>query len=811
MRLYEKFGDKEFHTSFATTFGIDFDAYENIVLPRLRGAGCRNNMVIADDRMLTYALNGDSLLPRHAGRLYGVAGTKASGVFHPKIFLQLGRRKGRLIIGSANLTASGLAGNLELASILACGADDSGEQRLIRQAYLYVSGQIENTRALVTQEAWMNARTPWLYGEAASGPEILSDGTRAALLTTGEESGIASRFADLIPERVSRLIVVSPYWDADLQALSYLCERLAPAEVSVLVDPDVMDFPTHAAQALDGCKLYGREGFSPGRFIHAKMLIAQTPSADHVLIGSGNCTVAALGHGSYVGSNEEACLYRRLPPSLLLDELKITEILAEPALDASSLSTPAAAEDLQLDEMQAIGPGRFECVADTLVWRPAPRYADANTKIELLNHNGALITCTLTPLGPSSDANQHFQIKDTEERPAFARAVLAGGDASALAIVSQIDQLRAAMRESQSRRAEAALHALDGETEATLALLEALDVLEKIEQEGRTSKAPKFVPRGKRASADDDPSRHKIMSYEEFVATRRPRDNGHVTGHNSLAGDDASLVRGVLNRIVGLGGAQNLEKEDDDNGLEATFHRGDETANADAAIAAGEEFDTSKEQSPEQHLAEQARRVTAQRKGTKEQVVAAAVTLQTRIKQRQMSGELSNHDMLRLRALLMVICSASYSGKAKGQKLTPLQVLPAEDDIDSWPHVIGRLLFSVFGGKQPAIRSLYFKNEHDQIPDDLIECWATCYWCLQACLNAPVGIRQKELMQRLMRPLAVLAHQLTLPTQAELIGGDVEAVMAAMNARYAATLGLKPDTAWVAHKALVDEMFARRA
>ena len=109
MKLYEQFAEKNFHTSVAATFGIDFDAYESIVLPRLRGAGCRNNIVIPDSRMLTHALDGASALPNHAGQLYTVNGASAQGVFHPKVFLQFGRRGGRLIVSSANLTASGLA------------------------------------------------------------------------------------------------------------------------------------------------------------------------------------------------------------------------------------------------------------------------------------------------------------------------------------------------------------------------------------------------------------------------------------------------------------------------------------------------------------------------------------------------------------------------------------------------------------------------------------------------------------------------------------------------------------------------------
>jgi hypothetical protein len=37
MKLYERFGERGYHTSIITSFGVDFDAYENVVLPRLRG------------------------------------------------------------------------------------------------------------------------------------------------------------------------------------------------------------------------------------------------------------------------------------------------------------------------------------------------------------------------------------------------------------------------------------------------------------------------------------------------------------------------------------------------------------------------------------------------------------------------------------------------------------------------------------------------------------------------------------------------------------------------------------------------------
>ena len=76
MKLYETFGKRGFHTSIATSFGIDFDAYENVMLARFYGAGCYNNLLAVDAGMLSLALDGGQL-PEYAGRTYTV--TPAGG------------------------------------------------------------------------------------------------------------------------------------------------------------------------------------------------------------------------------------------------------------------------------------------------------------------------------------------------------------------------------------------------------------------------------------------------------------------------------------------------------------------------------------------------------------------------------------------------------------------------------------------------------------------------------------------------------------------------------------------------------------
>tara|TARA_R110000868_G_scaffold10357_1_gene51022 strand:- start:551 stop:3025 length:2475 start_codon:yes stop_codon:yes gene_type:complete len=809
MRLYERFADKGYHTSIATTFGIDFDAYENIVLPRLRGAGCRNNMVLADGRMLTHALGGASALPRQAGRYYTATGARAMGLFHPKIFFQVGRKGGRLIIGSANMTAAGLAGNLELVAMMECEADDSGAQRLIAQAWQYLSGLIDPADPMVpAQRDWMLGRAAWLRSAApATGVVSLSDGTEAALLIADRQSGIGRRFSDLIDEPVKRLTVISPYWDERLAALSYLDERLSPLENAAIIDRETGLFPGDAANTIRNLKLYHREKFEAGRFIHAKAVIAETDSFDHLLLGSANCTVAALGKAEVAGSNDEACIYRRLPAGTAIDALGLSKLLQdEKRIEPSELEPFGLEDDIPLDALANQHPGTFSLRGTTLTWRPSAKVAAPEDQaIELLGATGSALDISPKKIEDSKPTVLRYQVEIEEELPAFAK--VDGAQNFPPAIIIQVDVLHTAIRETHSKKTENVLAQLDGETEASLALLEVLDVLEQIEEPD--SNAPGegvSIPKAQRQDDGDNAQGYKKLSYAEFVAGRRPHHAGPIL-HNSLGGSDVSIVRGFLNRIVGLNALQIAAEDDDEDYLKAAFDLGDETEDASGALEAGEEFDRPSAPLDEQAIeAEERRQKARQRKATKDQIVAAVSNFSKRIDLKQAKGQLSTRDFLRLRALLMIICAAAWKGTDKTNQngRTSLQVLPVEGDPHSWPVVIGRLLFKVFGGTNPAIRSLELDADHDQLPADLLECWATCFWCLQACLSAPVSRTEADRIEKYIKPLAVETYRLTFLSAQGFLDQSVVSVMDAMNKQYSERLGIDPNVVLSKHKACAD-------
>lgn len=813
MRLYERFADKNYHTSVATTFGVDFDAYESIALSRLRGAGCHNNLIVSDSRMLTHALAGASDLPQKAGTSYTISGTNTAGVFHPKLFLQFGRKGGRLIIGSANLTPSGLAGNLEMVGMLSCDEADSGEQQLIAQAWHYAKGFIDGEQQSVSDQLlWMQSRTGWLQSAtSAKGTVQLLDGTRAAVLLSGEPTGIAQRFTALIDEPVTRMIVISPYWDPELAALSYLAERLNPQSLAVLVDPLTREFPKDAAHRIDNLALYSRGSFREGRFIHAKAIIAQTPSADHVLFGSANCTNAALGGRNFAGSNAEACLYRELPAGSFIQALELHEVLTDDKIIApDDLSDPEQADDIPLSELAKTNPGRFEGSADSLTWHTKSIENAEGCKLSLLSNTGQPVECRIKAIASHTEHTRRFQIEYAEKRPAFAHVTFAEGNKSTLAIINWIDTLKLEVREPLRWGLQKRIDELESDTEAGLAIVEIMNELESLELNQSRQKTPISVPR---SSPDDITNQvaHKELSYEQFIAGRRPRTTGNEFSYNSLAGSDVSIVRRILNRIIGFGEVTDGQAGQKGDQPEDSFDLGDETDDAEGAMASGSEFG---KQSLKRKDTEKEKRVrrAEQRRATQEQLIKAVQHFQARIKERQDATEpLTNYDLIRLRALIMILATAAspharLSKEGKDNR-SRIRILPVEGSQNSWPMLMGRLLFTFFGGNNPAIRLLHLTDEHDQIPGDFNECWATCYWAFEACMNATLSTTEKTRIDGLLKPMAKKAFLLTLPSKDELLADDIISVINRMNESYAEPLAINPDQIQKAHRTLVEATF----
>nr|WP_272211330.1 phospholipase D family protein [Marinicella sp. W31]MDC2877217.1 phospholipase D family protein [Marinicella sp. W31] len=248
MKYYDVFSETGFHSAFMTTYAFSAQAFEDVPFPKLRGAGCRNIAILADKAMLNMSF-AEYGAPRYAGALYHLAKVSVGGAFHPKMTLLVGPEKGRLLIGSANLTALGLAGNKELVADVRYSATDKDNAALFGEALNYL-------------RSYVPAEDPW-FGDALSRAFRYSPWLREAaeIETPGDQSDIRlladksdQTFLDQIEaavagDEIERLVVLSPYWDAKLEGLTRLREVLGMPPTDILIDPLAAQFP---ASVLDG-------------------------------------------------------------------------------------------------------------------------------------------------------------------------------------------------------------------------------------------------------------------------------------------------------------------------------------------------------------------------------------------------------------------------------------------------------------------------------------------------------------------------------------------------------------------------------
>lgn len=472
-------------------------------------------------------------------------------------------------------------------------------------------------------------------------------------------------------------------------------------------------------------------------------------------------------------------------------------------LQSSDLPDYRQDENLPLDEAGLRSPGRFECLFDTLAWQPPASMAEEPDKIGLLDPAGQRLSATLSRLADSSDKARRYQITGLADRPCFARLLFADGSSSAPAIIMLVDTVRETVREARGKRVESAAAQLAEETEEGLWLLEVLNELEAAEAAQRGGDDPGRSRKRAQGDGDEKEPEYKKLDYDQFIAGRRIRSEDHSVSRNSLAGTELSLVRNFLNRILSVGEISSEEGNLlNEEALAAGLNLGDEVSDAETALESGEEFTTTSEAKEDQAKGddEVERKKAARARATREQIAEAVNQFNKRIREKTKAEEITSFDVLRLRAVLTIVAAAGQPRAAKGKgQGSSLQVLPLDDSAESWPMLMGRILFTFFGGNHPAIKHVQIEAIHDQIPDDILECWATCFWAIQTCTLAIKS--HDKLAQNAERMTALInqAYSLTGLRHEELQGESVLSVIKQMSERFSARLGIDQSEVEKAH------------
>jgi len=284
-----------YQASLIATYNAYLPFYEEVVRPHLTASGCRHNLIMIDARRCSEAFNDSGSRPRSAGKLYSLIPVKIGGAFHPKILLLLGRNKGSLFVGSHNLTLAGYGSNIELTNKFEyVSARDrkqiQAEITALQDAYQFLKSYIEGQLEIVQEmfEAF-ERMIPWLRE-----PHLVGNDTPFIGSSISGEA-LWEKVQRKLPMRAKRIFVVGPFFDAKLQFIQHLADRLNPQKLIVGLDPGEVEITDDAPKLLPQAQFVEAQVLGEGTgYLHAKAILIESTDGQEVLItGSANPSTAA--------------------------------------------------------------------------------------------------------------------------------------------------------------------------------------------------------------------------------------------------------------------------------------------------------------------------------------------------------------------------------------------------------------------------------------------------------------------------------------------------------------------------------------
>jgi hypothetical protein len=113
----------------------------------------------------------------------------------------------------------------------------------------------------------------------------------------------------------------------------------------------------------------------------------------------------------------------------------------------------------------------------------------------------------------------------------------------------------------------------------------------------------------------------------------------------------------------------------------------------------------------------------------------------------------------------------------------------------------GQVSVCVFWRKYTAYPQAGRRDYYDQIPDDILECWAGCLWSIQAMLEIGTQIAEYKALMATFQKLGAAIYFQTGLRHDEFFDERVMKTFDALSQRFAQPLKLNPDRVKAGHKA----------
>ncbi len=267
-----------------------------------------NITMIVDQRQYEQAiLAPEAQRPRLANLRYLLHPVSVPGVFHPKLILLASRRRGKLILGSANFTLPGITRNAEL---VGCYEYEEGKSEgtlpLFQAAWSFIAGASRrwagnaldsNLGALIRDAAWLGSTN----GKASQ---------LGYALLNNLESPLWRQLTVKVNAAVKTVYILSRYFDAQPTLLERVHQDLQPRKIKIFTQNRITtmtrEWLKHPLVKEGVAEIflctYGDGEYSQP--LHGKAIILDTGQRCVFAYGSANFTSAALLTTAAMGNAE---------------------------------------------------------------------------------------------------------------------------------------------------------------------------------------------------------------------------------------------------------------------------------------------------------------------------------------------------------------------------------------------------------------------------------------------------------------------------------------------------------------------------
>lgn len=337
-----------YHSCIITCYSLDFAFFEERVLPSLRIANIKNVNLFCDGYYLEAAQEMVSGKEFKHNKNYNFIPVYEKGVFHPKIIFLAGEKNGLLLVGSGNITSSGLSTNDEIWAAFHINTAESENAMVFAQVWNYLESLFSNARGFIPEKlGWLRKYAPWI-NELPTGVEDIrfeDKGIDFNFIFNKENNSTYSQIKTKIKtEKLKSLTSVSPFYDKNGFALSKIIEEYKPSTVNCILEGFEGTVPTDMAEKFaDQIKFFSwkdcKSDFNDDvNRLHAKLLHFEFENSEALYFGSANITEAAFGTRGTAANGEAGILLRRNGDSNWLKDLGIT--LPKKSIDIKSLTKP---------------------------------------------------------------------------------------------------------------------------------------------------------------------------------------------------------------------------------------------------------------------------------------------------------------------------------------------------------------------------------------------------------------------------------------------------------------------------------------